>query len=538
MLGALSLLAGLFLVVSVSTTSPAYAGGPTVTGTGSSYAAVAINQWAAQALSLYGLSINYETSSSVIGLDDFAQSQVDFGASEIGYSTGQADDTPPAGDTYQYLPDVAGAECLMYNLNTITGAAVTNLNLDSQVIMGIFSGQIHSWNNSQIAALNPNVALPSAPIIVVYRTDASGDNYIFSDYLYTLQQSAWTAYANTLNVPNGATAVWPTPQGSGSTGPYTFSNWVGQSGSDNSSDYVASTNGTITYVETAYAIEHNKPCAYVENSSGNFVKPSEGADAIALTNDQLQPDLEQNLTGVFQSPQASAYPISAYSYIITQEQQMPAAKGAVLGQFVQFVACRGQIAAGELGYSPLPPNLVQDDFDAIRRMNGAADPGQVTASNCPNPYVTGALALPTGDEDVGVPPGGAVVVPSTVPSGGSATTAPSGHSTTSGSSAASSTATTSSPSGATTATTSPSSSAAAGATTATTIPARRTSQGATVPAGAPAGVDLVRTANQVLDVPISVMKYVLWTVLLFVVVGVPPLLLARRGRRRRRGSTS
>ena len=35
------------------------------------------------------------TSSSVIGLNEFAQQQVDFGASEIGYSTGQANQTPP-----------------------------------------------------------------------------------------------------------------------------------------------------------------------------------------------------------------------------------------------------------------------------------------------------------------------------------------------------------------------------------------------------------------------------------------------------------
>ena len=44
------------------------AAGPTVLGSGSSYAAVALDQWVAQMSAFYGDNINYQTSSSVIGL--------------------------------------------------------------------------------------------------------------------------------------------------------------------------------------------------------------------------------------------------------------------------------------------------------------------------------------------------------------------------------------------------------------------------------------------------------------------------------------
>jgi phosphate transport system substrate-binding protein len=379
------------LVTAVSTSPPAFAGGPAISGTGSSYAALAINQWNAEVSSEFQDTVNYSTTSSVIGLNDFAQyPQVDFGASEIGYSTKQANNNPPGGFNYQYLPDIAGATCLDYNLNNQLGQKITNLNLNSSVLAGIFSGAISSWNAPAIQSLNSGVLLPNTPIVMVYRTDASGDNFIFSDYLYTLQQGAWNAFTSATQSPAGPAAIWPTaPSGARTIGQYNFSNWTGENGSDNASNYVYGNTGTITYVETGYALLHNDPCAAVTNSSGANVKPTEAADAIALQNDQLQSDLEQDLGPVFTSPQSGAYPISAYSYLIMAEQsEIPTSKQAVEAQYVRFLACDGQKAAGVLGYSPLPPNLVQADFDAVQRITGTALPPP-TASNCADPYITG-----------------------------------------------------------------------------------------------------------------------------------------------------
>ena len=111
----------------------------TASGTGSSYSAIAINAWVSQVYSALGLNVNYQASSSVIGLENFAQGLVDFGASEIGYSAGQNPTPPPSG--YQYMPDVAGATCLMYNVVGQTGQQVQQLRLTPSVIGGIFTGQ-------------------------------------------------------------------------------------------------------------------------------------------------------------------------------------------------------------------------------------------------------------------------------------------------------------------------------------------------------------------------------------------------------------
>jgi|SRR5579872_339010 len=424
---------GLVLLAALFRPTPALASGPEITGGGSSYAAVAINQWVAQVSSLYGDSVNYGTSSSVIGLNEFAQQQVDFGASEIGYSTGQAQYTPKG--HYQYLPDVAGATCLMYNLAGRLGNQITTLKLTPAVMVGIFTGTITNWDDRQIAAVNPGVELPDKPIVTVIRSDASGENYLFSQYLGYMEPSAWDSFTATLKLPSSAQAIWPYPQGSGDYGKYNFANWVSQSGSDGASNFTAATAGAITYVETAYAILHHEPCAYVRNASGNWVAPSELTDAVGLERAQLLPDLEQKLWGVYANPLPNAYPISAYSYLITPDGpgSMSRAKGAVLGRFIRFFACTGQQAAGELGYSPLPPNLVDEDFAAINRIPGAARaPTTATAANCKNPYVDGQTPLPGEPAVSGAPSSSGGSAPSSGGGPQSSSTGPVGGSSRSG----------------------------------------------------------------------------------------------------------
>ena len=432
LLAGMALLVATTVVVLTATAPPAAAGGPAISGVGSSYAALAIIQWDAEVSSEFGDTVNYLTQSSVIGLNDFANyPQVDFGASEIGYSTGQADSSPPASFQYQYLPDIAGATCLDYNLTSTVGSPITTLKLNSQVLAGIFSGSITEWDDPAIQALNPGVLLPHNSIVVVFRSDASGDNFIFSDYLETEQPSLWNAFTSAVSSPSGAAAIWPQPpSGQRSVGQYNFGNWTSENGSDTASDYVYANQNTITYVETGYALLHHNPCAEVLNAGGAYVAPSESADAIALQNDVLQSDLEQNLTPVFNSPQSGAYPISAYSYLLMAEQsEIPASKQAVEAQYVQFLACAGQEAAGKLGYSPLPPNLVQADFDAIGRITGT-QPAPPTASNCPDPYLTGAFnaggAAGSGPTITTTPVagGGAAVSPvATTAAGGAASAA-------------------------------------------------------------------------------------------------------------------
>jgi phosphate transport system substrate-binding protein len=418
-LAGLLAVAGLGLLASVAPETVASAS-PSLNATGSSFAGIALQEWVGQAATLYGLNINWQVSSSVIGLNNFAQNQLDFAASDIPYSSGQASSTPT--QPYQYMPDVAGALAFMYNLTGNNGSKITNLVLDAQVVEQIFTGEITTWNSPSIVQLNPQLQgdLPSTTILPVFREDASGENYLLSDYLLYMNGSSFRTYQDAMEsaYPGQPSATWPTPVSGQPIPPgypgWTNGNLVGQNGSDNAADYVsaASSNGAITYVETAYAIEHDEPVASVVNQSGNAVQPTSVNDATALEKAILYSDLTQNLTGVYTNPLPNAYPVSSYSYLVTPcspnlaaaqkrncsgpagTSSFPAAKGQALGQFVAFLACAGQQKMALLGYSPLPPNLVQEDFDAVGRMNGGQEPAPVSAADCKNPYVDGQTPLP------------------------------------------------------------------------------------------------------------------------------------------------
>jgi len=529
---------------------------PNMQSTGSSFAGAAIQEWVGTSNTLFGLNINWQVQSSIIGLNQFATNQVDFGASDIPYSSGQAQSSP--NQPYQYLPDVAGGLAFMFNLNGQDGSQITNLNLDASVISKIFFGKITTWNDPAIRALNPAICpsanqcnLPSQAIIPVYRSEPSGENYLLSDYLVH-QDPADIAAANSdfsrspLTLPS-ATWVYPSDlsQVLHQTNYPNLGKFVPQVGSDNAANYVSSAAsvGSITYVETAYAINHHFPVASLVNAAGKTVQPSSVNVATALEAAVLHPDLTQDLTGVYTNPLDNAYPLSAYSYLVAACSPALAAgqhqacaggpntaspfstsKGQALGQFVSYLACAGQARMAFLGYSPLPPVLVQEDFLAVGRMNGGVQPPPPTAANCKNPYVDGTTILPGAPVVAGVA-GGGVTAPAATSSGGGGTAGgaggANGSSTSSGGSGSSGS-------------TNGSSSATAGLTADQIAKGYTVVNGQVVHKPCPdgrfiCGSDLVAATKSVIGP--SALVYIGWSLLFLALVLGPPLVASRIKRR-------
>ncbi|MTA73311.1 MAG: hypothetical protein F2942_01225, partial [Actinobacteria bacterium] len=71
------------VAVSVLCTGVAHAAGPTVTGTGSSFAALEIEQWKSDVANEYDIAINYQAGGSTQGRLNYLNGTVDFGASDI-----------------------------------------------------------------------------------------------------------------------------------------------------------------------------------------------------------------------------------------------------------------------------------------------------------------------------------------------------------------------------------------------------------------------------------------------------------------------
>ena len=355
-----------------------------ISGAGSTWSANAIQQWTAN-VKRAGMKVEYASTGSSDGRNQFKNNTVDFGVSEIPYGLtdgGVLDEKPARG--FAYMPIVAGGTSFMYNLK-IAGKRVTQLRLSGQNLTKIFTGVITTWSDPAIKADNPGLNLPPRRIVPVVRSDGSGTTAQFTRYMAKAYQSTWDAYCVSAGrqAPCGQTSQYPTKPGSG---------FIAQALSTGVAGYVAqsSSEGAITYVEYSYALNAGFPVVKLLNSAGYYVAPTASNVAVGLTGAKINADLTQNLDGVYGNADKRAYPLSSYSYMIvptavdTSGGSFSAAKGATLGAFAYYFLCDGQKSADVLGYSPLPINLVKAGLDVVKRIPGVVAQN-INLSSCRNP---------------------------------------------------------------------------------------------------------------------------------------------------------
>jgi ABC-type phosphate transport system substrate-binding protein len=388
-------------------TSPATAGTYTaLQGSGSSWAAVALNQWAND-LEPNGLHINYNEDGSASGRADWENGQsVDFVGSDPPFRNGQdelAGSLAPAESpnwNYSYVPDVAGGTAFMYHL-TVGGHLVTNLRLSEETIMKIFTGQITNWDDPEITQ-DYGKPLPDEPIIPVVRSDGSGATYFLTRWMKTMFPQQWNAFCERVHpgikLPCPQTEFYP-------------ENWPNvkpEYGSNAVSVYISSSygEGAIGYDEYAYALNANWPVVAIENPAGYDVLPTASNVAVALTKAQIYdnpnlPDfLQQNLNNVYTNMDPRSYPLSSYSYLIVPRDgpsstaepffsQDTSGNGRSLSTFIDFFLCQGQQQAAALGYSPLPYNLVHGAFLQVQKIPGTIGAPDINNYGaCNNPTFT------------------------------------------------------------------------------------------------------------------------------------------------------
>ena len=360
-----------------------------ISGAGSTWSQNAIEQWRKN-VNQYGLRVNYAGTGSSDGRNQFRNGTVDFAVSEIPYGLKDAGvvDAPPT-RKYAYMPIVAGGTSFMYNLK-IGGKRVTQLRLSGETIAKIFTGVITSWADPQIKKENPGLVLPGRRIVPVVRGDGSGTTAQFTTYLSKQYQGLWDSYCKQANRPTpcGTTSIYPVVSGKGFTA---------QAGSLGVAGYVSQqqNEGTITYVEYSYAINAGFPVVKLLNKAGFYVEPTPQNVAVGLLKATIKDKvaitdptyLTQDLTGVYSNPDARAYPLSSYSYMViptAAEGTFNAAKGKSLGAFAYYFLCEGQQQAPRLGFSPLPINLVQAGLKQVKRIPGVSVE-TVDIKKCNNP---------------------------------------------------------------------------------------------------------------------------------------------------------
>jgi phosphate transport system substrate-binding protein len=287
-----------------------------------------------------GADVNYQLIGSGAGINDLLNQIVDFGATDAPMTDSQLAKSPNG--PIIHIPVTLGAVAMSYNLPNIPG----HLKMTGQLIADIYLGKVKTWNDPEIAALNPGINLPNQTITVVHRSDGSGTTSIFTHYLSAISPE-WAS-----KVGAATTVNWPVG--------------VGGKGNPGVAAAVKSTPGALGYVELAYVVANNFPYAVVKNAAGNYVAPSlDGAkiDASNVTN--IPNDLRFY---VVNAPGAQSYPITGFSWIIVYQHQSNADKGEALANMLWWVTHDGQSYSAALTYVPLPGSIVSKDEAQIKSM--------------------------------------------------------------------------------------------------------------------------------------------------------------------------
>ena len=176
----------------------------------------------------------------------------------------------------------------------LPGVNVGELRLDGEVLAAIFLGRITVWNAPALQALNPGLALPPMPIVVIHRDDSSGTTFALTRYL-TQVSSAW---AHALGI--GSRLIWPVGSGA--------------QGGDGVARVVAKTPGSISYLEFSNAEKHGLAMPKLHTVGGIFVSPSlEMFQATLNTAIWQRPGFYQPFL-TSDSPQA--WPLVTTSYVL------------------------------------------------------------------------------------------------------------------------------------------------------------------------------------------------------------------------------
>jgi phosphate transport system substrate-binding protein len=273
--------------------------------------------------------INYQSVGSGAGIRQVSEKTVDFGASDGPMTDQQLAEAKAKGVTLFHIPTVLGAVVPVYNLPGVT----QDLHLAPEVIAGIYLGKITNWNDGNIQHDNPGVKLPDHKILPVYRSDGSGTNYIFTDFLSKVVP------AFQQGIGKGTSVKWPLG--------------IGQKGNEGVAGMVRSSPYSFGYVELIYAMQNHMSFGLVRNAAGKYIKAStDGVTAAASGAAKNMPvDYRVSITN---APGADAYPISSFTWLLIPTHWDDAAKGKAMVDFLHWMLDQGEGEAAAMSYAPLP----------------------------------------------------------------------------------------------------------------------------------------------------------------------------------------
>ena len=301
-----------------------------ISGAGATFPYPVYSKWADAYKKQTGVGLNYQSIGSGGGIKQIKAKTVTFGASDMPL---KPDELKEAG--LVQFPMIIGGVVPVVN---VKGVGAGQLTLDGPTLASMYLGEITKWNDARIKKLNPKLALPDLAIAPIYRSDGSGTNFLFTDYLS--KESAKFKEA-----VGAATSVqWPSG--------------IGAKGNEGVANMTTQTAGAVGYVEYAYAKQNMMASALLVNKSGKAVAPKAEAFQAAASNADWK-----NAPGYYliltDQPGAASWPITGASFILIYGTPPDTAAAGEALKFFDWAYKNGAAMAAELDYVPLPKPLIE-----------------------------------------------------------------------------------------------------------------------------------------------------------------------------------
>ncbi|MCC6021385.1 MAG: phosphate ABC transporter substrate-binding protein PstS [Thermoproteaceae archaeon] len=344
---------------------------PTLTGGGSSFAAPQVLAWARKFGGAHGMQVNYQPVGSGAGVSQLLDKRLDFALSDVPLRPkiyGRV-----RGRVFQF-PVTAGPLAIVYNVPEIArGTTHKCLNITAEIIAQIYAGNITSWCDERIRAVNPGLKLPCERIVPVYRADASGSTALLTLYL-SRTNPAWNR-----TVGWGYTVKWPVEG-------------IGAKGSEGMTRAVLGGRYSIGYVEVAYWLKNREEfdriggVACVRNDNdGRYYAPEPSAAVLGLRSGleryvrrhggMPSPDGDWAAVAVEMSNPPEGYPLASPVYAVlwkdyaAEGYSNAAERSSALRKFFAWVLTEGQRPENVVeGYVPLPEELARIGLQAAEAL--------------------------------------------------------------------------------------------------------------------------------------------------------------------------
>ena len=315
------------LAVTTAATAPAKAD---ISGAGATFPYPVYAKWADTYKKETNTGLNYQSIGSGGGIKQIIANTVTFGASDKPLSGAELEK-----NGLVQFPTVMGGIVPVVNLDGITPGQIV---LDGQTIAKIYLGEITAWNDAAIQKLNPQLKLPSDAIAVVYRSDGSGTTFVWTNYLSKVSADFKTKIGSNTSVQ--------------------FPAGIGAKGNEGVANNVANTQGSIGYVEYAYALQNKLTHVNMINKDGKIVEPTSDTFQAAAANADWS---SQPGYGVILANQRGekSWPMTAATWILIYKTPKDANATREALKFFSWAYRHGDKMADDLHYVPMPDNVVK-----------------------------------------------------------------------------------------------------------------------------------------------------------------------------------